>query len=99
MNQELQALGDAVGRVSKGVPQALIATLPRSLYVSLAGLAVAGADAQSSAGAGEEEEQCVQHFDLELSLAECGFPCECFVSNGCCWKQGCVLIAQHLTIE
>ena len=30
--QELQALGDALGTVSKGVPQAVVDALPRSQY-------------------------------------------------------------------
>ncbi len=34
--QELQALGDAVGTVSKGVPQAVVDALSRSRYSMLA---------------------------------------------------------------
>lgn len=34
--QELQALGEAVGSVSRGVPQAIIDALPRTNYCSRA---------------------------------------------------------------
>eukprot|EP00887_Chlorella_sp_A99_P003597 scaffold7.g3597.t1 len=76
--EELTALGEAVGTVSRGLPPAVVAALPLARYAALrAGRAGAGAGAAGGQEGRDEEEQCpVCRVELgaddELRLLPCG---------------------------